>query len=98
MAWETLKSNDGIYLVNLKGITRIIRSYTRGSAMSKYAKEVMFEKHWIGPDLWTVEVDWDAVRVDTTMNTETELRRSYADAQRSMPKALVGLIDSAILV
>lgn len=37
MAWETLRSNDGIYLIDWAGLTRIIRSCKRAGAMKDYS-------------------------------------------------------------
>jgi hypothetical protein len=92
MPWESIKSNDGIYLVNWEGITRIIRSYARGRATKRFSKEVAFEKHWVGPDLYSVEVDWGRVRNETAVQTGMELSKIHAGAQRSMQAELYRLV------
>lgn len=84
MAWETFQSNDGVYLVNWDGLSRIFRSCHRAAAMKAYSEVVVSEKHWIGPDLLSVEVKWDKVNLETTTRTENEMRRFYASARLSM--------------
>jgi hypothetical protein len=84
MPWVTFKSNDGTYLVNWEGITRILRSSARAAAMVKWSKEVVAERHVIGPDLFSVDVEWNKVRNDTAVQTEMELRRFHGAARRSM--------------
>jgi hypothetical protein len=93
MAWETLRSNDGIFLVNWEGLTRIIRSCKRAGAMNDFSDLETSEKHWIGPDLWSVEVNWDKVNIETTTRTELELRKFNDSARNSMQRALNGLVS-----
>ncbi|HLV85426.1 MAG TPA: hypothetical protein VKV39_00510 [Candidatus Sulfotelmatobacter sp.] len=100
MAWETLRSNDGIYEINWDGLTRIIRSCKRAAAVRAKAetKTERGERDWwaLGlrlPDLHTVEVPWDKVAIETTTQTENELRRFYAAARGSMRSQINGLIQ-----
>jgi hypothetical protein len=91
--WETFRSKDGFYLIDWAGLTRIIRSCNRAGAMKDYSEVVISEKHWIGPDLWSVEVNWDKVNVETTTQTEIELRRFHASAKNSMQRELKRLVS-----
>jgi hypothetical protein len=84
MAWETYRANDGVYLIDWDGLARIVRSCKRAGAMVDYSKVLPSEKHWFGPDLYSVEVDWDRVRLETTTQTEEEVRRIYGAARLSM--------------
>jgi hypothetical protein len=93
MPWETIKSNDGIYLIDWDGLTRIIRSCVRAKKMRAYSKVEPTEKHWIGPDLYSVEVQWDKVRLETTIQTEVELRKFHAGALGSMQTELNRIIS-----
>jgi hypothetical protein len=96
--WETLTSDDGIYLVNWDGVARIIRPYARGRAMVAYSDVVLAEKHWVGPDLYSLEVDWDKVRTETQNQTDHELMKFHSGARRSMQtqmKRLVDMLESA---
>lgn len=76
MGWDTFQSNDGVYQVNWDGLSRIFRSSNRAAAMKHYSEVVVSEKHWIGPDLLSVEVNWDKVNLETTTKTEIDLRTS----------------------
>jgi hypothetical protein len=102
MSWETLTCNDGIYLVDWAGLTRIIRSCKRAKAMNdrRFSEErtTRGERDWwaLGmrlPDLHTVEVDWQGVNLETTTQTELELRNFYAGARRSMQGQLRNLVQ-----
>jgi hypothetical protein len=88
MAWETFKSDDGTYLVNWEALTRIFRSSARYGAIAKIAKVTVTEKHVIGPDLYSVTVDWEKVRNDTDVQTHIELRTFHTAAKRSMQSEL----------
>jgi len=99
MAWETLRSNDGVYLVDWGGLTRIIRSCKRAGAMSAYStiEPERGKRDWGAfgmrlPDLHSVQVDWDRVALESTTQTEVELRRFYAAARNSMKAQLLGLV------
>jgi len=39
--------------------------FARGRAMVAYSDVVLAQKHWVGPDLYSLEVDWDTVRAET---------------------------------
>lgn len=100
MAWETLRSNDGIYLIDWAGLTRIIRSCKRAGAMKDYStiETKRGERDWSAfgmrlPDLHTVEVDWQRVNLETTTQTEMELRNFYAGAGNSMKTRLKKLVE-----
>lgn len=100
MAWETLTSNDGIYLIDWGGLTRIIRSCKRAGAMNDYSRieTQRGERDWKAfgmrlPDLHTVEVDWQRVKLETTTQTEIELRNFHAGAGRSMKAQLRNLVQ-----
>ncbi len=80
MAWVTLKSRDGIYLVDWGTVGRIIRSYARSKAMLKNS-QINEETHWIGPNLHTLDVNWDQVRSDTDAEGECLLSMIYRGAQ-----------------
>jgi hypothetical protein len=54
---------------------------------------VIAEKHWIGPDLWSVEVDWDKVRKQTATLSEAWHRKFHARAGRSMQAEINWLIS-----
>lgn len=101
MPWETLKSNDGIYLINWDGLSRVIRTCKRAEAMNAYS-EIKTEKGESGgwqvlgmrlPDLHTVEVDWQRVNLETNTRTENELRSFYAGARISMKAQLRNLVQ-----
>lgn len=99
MAWETLRSNDGIYLIDWVGLTRIVRSCKRAGAMKDYSsiKIEQGQRDWKAfgmrlPDLHSVEVDWDRVNLETTARTENELRKFYSGAQSSMKGRLNNLV------
>ncbi len=93
MAWETFRSNDGVYLIDWTGLTRILRSCKRAAAMKDYSEVVISEKHWVGPDLWSVEVNWDKVNLETTTQTELELRKFNDSAKNSMQRELNRLVS-----
>jgi hypothetical protein len=93
MAWETFRSNDGVYFIDWAGLARIVRSCKRAGAMKDYSEVVISEKHWIGPDLWSVEVNWDKVNLETTTQTELELRRFNDSAKNSMQRELNRLVS-----
>jgi hypothetical protein len=92
MAWEMFRSNDGVYLIDWAGVTRVLRSCKRAELMKKYSEVVLSEKHWIGPDLWSVEVNWDKVNLETTTQTELELRKFSDSAKNSMQKGVNNLV------
>lgn len=99
MAWETFRSNDGIYLINWDGLARIIRSCKRAGAMKAYSKVVVEkgERDWAAlgmrlPDLHSVEVDWNRVSMETTTQAEMELRKFYRAAGNSMKSQLTNLV------
>jgi hypothetical protein len=83
VAWETFQSNDGIYLVNWEGLARIIRSAVRSQAMLAFSEEKI-DKHFIGPDIHSVEVNWGKVRETTALEGERILRNFYYGARSSM--------------
>jgi hypothetical protein len=100
MAWETLRSNDGIYLIEWAGLTRIIRSCKRAGAMKDYSSINIEQgkRDWAAlgmrlPDLHTVEVDWNRVNLETTTRTENELRKFYSGARSSMRGQLNNLVQ-----
>ena len=100
MAWETFRSNDGVYLIDWAGLTRIIRSCKRAGAMNANSKPKVERGErdiWaLGlrlPDLHSVEVDWNKVALETTTQTENELRRFYVAAKNSMKRELASLIQ-----
>jgi hypothetical protein len=90
---ETFRSKDGVYAIDWAGLTRIIRSCKRAEAMKDYSQVTLSERHWIGPDLWSVEVNWDKVNLETTTRTELELRRFAQSAKTSMQRELTGLVS-----
>jgi hypothetical protein len=99
MAWETFRANDGVYLIDWNGLARIVRSCKRAGAMNDYSSLVTQQGErdfWaLGlrlPDLHSVEVDWNRVSLETTTQTEMELRRFYAAARNSMNAQLLGLV------
>jgi hypothetical protein len=99
MAWETFQANDGVYLIDWGGLARIIRSCKRAKAMKNYSEIVTErgERDWSAfglrlPDLQSVKVDWDKVKLETTTQTEVELRRFHAVAKSSMKTQLAGLV------
>jgi hypothetical protein len=93
MAWETFRSNDGAYLIDWAGVTRIFRSCKRAELMKRYSEVVLSEKHWIEPDLWSVEVNWDKVNLETTTQTELELRKFSDSVKNSMQKGVNNLVS-----
>jgi hypothetical protein len=100
MAWETFRSNDGIYLVDWAGLSRILRSCKRAGAMKDFSSiEIKRgERDWSAfgmrlPDLHTVEVDWQRVNLETTTRTEMELRNFFAGAGKSMKGQLRNLVQ-----
>jgi hypothetical protein len=99
MGWETFRSNDGIYLIDWEGLARIVRSCKRAGAMNSYSKVVIEQgqRDWgaLGlrlPDLHSVEVDWKRVSIETTTQSEMELRKFYISAKDSMKARLAGLV------
>jgi len=100
MGWETLRSNDGFYLVDWAGLSRIIRSCKRAGAMNDFShlETQRGERDWwaLGmryPDLHTVEVDWQRVNLETSTRTEVELRNFYTGAGKSMKGQLRNLVQ-----
>lgn len=61
MAWVTVSCPDGPYEINVDGITRIIRSYAYARALSENS-QTKTESHFFGPDIETVEIDWNQVK------------------------------------
>jgi hypothetical protein len=92
MAWEAFRCDDGIYLVNWQGVSQILRSCARARAMTKNSEKKCVEKQFIGPDLWSVEVNWDKVRQETATNAEACFRKFHACARRSMQTELNWLV------
>jgi hypothetical protein len=100
MAWETLTTNDGIYLIDWGGLTRIVRSCKRAGAMNDYSRieTKRGERDWSAfgmrlPDLHSVEVDWQRVNLETTTQTELELRKFHSGATSSMKAQLRNLVE-----
>jgi hypothetical protein len=91
MAWETFTSRDGIYAVDWGGVSKLIRSYVRSEATLCNAK-VNTEHHWNGPNLHTVDVEWDKVQERTRFESETSLRDFYNLAQYNMQMQLARLV------
>jgi hypothetical protein len=91
MAWETLRSRDGFYLVDWGIVARIIRSYARSRAMLKYSK-TNEEFQWFGPNLHTVDVDWDQVRIYTDAEGEHLLGMFYRNAQGRTQNQIAQLV------
>ncbi|HLW78358.1 MAG TPA: hypothetical protein VKU44_02065 [Terriglobia bacterium] len=60
MSWVTVSCPDGLYELDVEGITRLIRSYAYAKALSDNS-EIETESHIIGPDLETVKTDWPLV-------------------------------------
>ncbi len=98
MLWEELKSKDGNYQVNWGGVGRIIRSCVRGRAMLRHSSIETAEKHWVGPDLYSLEIDWRKVKAETQLQTDYELTKFYSGAQSSMQgqiRSLVNMMEAA---
>ena len=93
MAWETLQSNDGVYLIDWDGLARIFRSCNRAGAMKDFSEVAVSEKHWVGPDLLTVDVNWDKVNLETITRTANDLRRFHASAKLSMQNELNRIVS-----
>ena len=62
-----------MYLIDWDGLARIFRSCNRAGAMKDFSKVAVSEKHWIGPDLLTVDVNWDKVNLEAITRTENDL-------------------------
>lgn len=60
MAWVTISCPDGLYEMDVDGVARLIRSYAYAQALSQ-SSAIQTESHIIGPDLETVNTDWDQV-------------------------------------
>lgn len=100
MAWETFRSNDGIYLIDWAGLARIMRSCKRAKAMNDFSSIHVEQgkRDWAAlgmrlPDLHTVEVDWNRVNLETTTQTENELRKFYVAAQGSMKSQISNVVQ-----
>src|SRR5271167_4937811 len=91
MPWETFTSRDGIYAVDWEGVGRLIRSYARSMAILENAR-VNTGSHWFGPNLHTVDVEWDRVRQRTLFHSESLLRNFYYGAQVNMQTQLARLL------
>jgi len=97
MAWVTVSCPDGLFEMDVDGVTRIIRSYAYAEALSGNST-ITTESHIIGPDLDTVSVNWDQVAKDrdsTASQTVTDfyLKMSTGmDGQEGI-EYLEGLID-----
>jgi hypothetical protein len=99
MAWESFQANDGIYLIDWDGLARIIRSCKRSGAMNSYSRVVIQkgDRDWAAlgmrlPDLHSVEVDWNKVKIETTTQADMEIRRFHAAAKTSMKAQLLNLV------
>lgn len=78
MAVECMSANDGVYAVDWEILMRICRSHVRASSTFNRAQRVILEDHLIGPTLYGINVDWDAVRRDVdrdSVGVYNELRR-----------------------
>lgn len=80
MAWEKFTSLDGIYLVDWGAVGKMIRSYVRSQATLANLT-VNDEFHWVGPNLHTVDVNWDQVKSQTDHGSESLLAEFYRNAQ-----------------
>lgn len=92
MTWETFPSNDGIYYVSWDGVARILRSYVRSKATLENSK-INIESHIIGPDVYTIDVNWDAVRAQTDSQSEYLLADFYQASKCSMQTQVSRLHD-----
>lgn len=98
MPWEMFSSKDGIYQVNWDGIGRIIRSYVRSRAMVQHSVVAPTERRWVGPDLYSLEIDWPKVKAETLHQTDHELMKFYSGAQSGMQpqiNRLVSMMETA---
>ncbi len=83
MTAQRIQSRDGVFCVDWNGIHSMLRSWAAAVSTLENAEEKT-ETHWVGPDIHTVEVNWDQVRRDTNTISEAE----YRDYVRSAPIAM----------
>jgi hypothetical protein len=60
MAWVPIHCPDGMYEIDVDGVARIIRSYSYARALNDNSSPKT-ESHFFGPDIESVEIDWDKV-------------------------------------
>lgn len=70
---------DGAYAIDWQLLRVIIRSYVNSRLILQNAAPKT-EKHWIGPDLHTVEVNWHAVHASVERETDALFERLMRDA------------------
>ena len=92
MAWQTLNSRDGIYMVDWGVVGKMIRSYVRSRAMLHNSK-VNSESQWFGPTLHTLDVDWGKVDAETDCGSEALLAQFYRNAQMNGRDQIVNLAN-----
>jgi hypothetical protein len=97
MAWVKVSCPDGIFEMDVDGVTRILRSYAYASALKGNSK-ITTESHIIGPDLDTVATDWSQVKKDrevtaSQMATDFYLKMSTGLEGKKGIEYLEKLID-----
>jgi len=85
MAWVTVSCPDGLYEVDVDGVTRLIRSYAYAKALNDNS-EIETESHFIGPDLETVKTDWAQV----TKQRDVVASQSANDFYMKMSTGMTG--------
>jgi hypothetical protein len=91
MGWECVSSLDGIYLVNWDGIGKIVRSFARSQAILNHSA-INEEFHWIGANVSTFDVDWDAVTSETNTGSQHLLASQYQSVRRGARSSMRDLI------
>jgi hypothetical protein len=96
MAWEAFVDQRGnSYEVNWDGVYRIIRAYVRSRAICN-STTTRVEKHWVGPNIYSVDVDWAGVRQRTEQDSRGLYGQFYVSALQSMPEQLRNLQSMAL--
>lgn len=87
MALQTYPGSDGLYAVDWELLMRICRSHVRARATFNNAQRVVLEEHLIGPTVYAVNVNWDAVRADVERDSRAVYEGLRRTAQASMSRA-----------
>jgi hypothetical protein len=85
MAWVAVPCPDGFFEIDVDGITRVVRSYAYARALKENTHPKV-EPHAFGPDLETVDVNWNEV----TKQREIIAKRTAADFYFKMSTGMDG--------
>jgi hypothetical protein len=91
MGWTYFKSLQGDALINWDGVYQLVRSYLHAQEMWNNSS-VKTESKWIGPNVVSVEVDWDKVRAAKEQGVEPTVLGLFTIAQGSIQDFVSSLL------